>query len=161
MRTIPVRSSISGAEAHALQQLARGRRVVEAGALLGYSALLLSDVAAHVTSIDRHAGYGPSTWAPYRSNLARFARQPVRTIIGDALVWLPHVEADVAFLDLTGGEGLTTRALAALHPSVRVVGVHDLTRQSCPGVARAIARSAWRLVEAVGTLGILERTEAR
>lgn len=154
----PVPSSLSDAETRRLQRLVDGRRVVEAGALLGYSALAMARTAARVVSIDRHDGYGPSTWAPYRSNLARFGDgQVIRPVRGEALLELPRVSADVAFLDLTGDERTTAAALRALHPSIQFVAVHDFDRNGCRGVARALASSTWRVVELVDTLAVAQR----
>lgn len=154
----PVKSCMSDAETRALQLLVDGRRSVEAGALLGYSALAMAKTASRVVSVDRHHGYGPSTFRPYMSNLIRFGdMNRIRPVVGDALELLPEVEADVAFIDLTGQEDLTARALSALHPSVRAVAVHDFGRSSCRGVERALARSPWYIVNVVDTLAIARK----
>ena len=129
---------------------------MEAGALLGGSALLLEETAASVVSIDRHEGYGLSTLRPYLSNLSRFSKGRIDARIGDAIEELPRVVADVALIDLTGAEALTAAALKAVRAPL--VAVHDFGRQRCAGVERAIGRSDFRIIHIVDTLAILERT---
>lgn len=137
----------------------RNQRVVEAGALLGFSTLLIGDVAAHVTSIDLHEGYGPSTLGPYMSNIRNMGCGNIRTVVGDFRNHLNAVKADVAFIDLTGKEDITREALSLLNKSVEIALVHDLGRVNCDGVIRA-ARGMdtdWDLVETIDTLGVLKR----
>lgn len=154
----PIKSSMSDPETRALQLLVDGRRAVEAGALLGYSALAMARTAAKVVSIDRHEGYGPSTYRPYMSNLVRFGdMNQIRPLRADAINVLPGLEADVAFIDLTGTEDVTALALASLHPSIQFAAVHDFGRSSCRGVELALHRSPWRVVHVVDTLAIARK----
>lgn len=154
----PIPTALSSAEAATLVTFGAKGRIVEAGALLGASTLLLSHTAPLVRTVDRFVGYGPSTLAPFMSNLSRWGAGNVEVRVGDCLEHLPQMEGEVAFIDLTGEEGITRSAMNALHPSIRYALVHDLTRVHCSGVERALTSLPnWRLVEAVGTLGVLVR----
>lgn len=154
--TSPIRTSLSPGEMRALMRLAEGKRVVEAGALLGASAWVLSHTAASVVSIDRHEGYGPSTLSTYHSNLWRFAAgRNIRPVVAEVLDALPTVAADFAFIDLTGEYALTRRALEV--SSAGVVAVHDCCRVHCAGVERAIQDAGFVITGQVDTLVICER----
>lgn len=147
-----IRTSVSVAEQAELRRLARGRRVVEVGSLLGSTTVMLSRVAASVVSVDRHKGYGPSTLAAFHSNIARFG-QNVDVRVGDALDLLPLLATDLVFIDLTGERGLTGDVIR-LAPRNAVVCVHDLDRPGCD-VARAIRDAGRTIAYAVGTLAVL------
>jgi hypothetical protein len=96
-----IQTALSNSECTLLRRIAAGRRVVEAGALLGFSTVLLASVAASVVSIDRHEDYGPSTWRPYRSNLVRFTvlaehhDELANTNVRVALAWNTAWKRDV------------------------------------------------------------------
>lgn len=151
-----IRTSLSCREQHALQRLADGRRVVEAGALLGASAVVLASTAVSVVSIDKHEGYGPSTLRAYQSNLDRYAlRRNITPVIGDAERCMADVLADFAFIDLTGEYELTRKVLA--QTSASLAAIHDLHRTGCDGVERAIADAGFRIIGQVDTLAICER----
>lgn len=138
-----------------MTRYAAGRRVVEAGALLGGSTVTLAAVAAHVTSIDRHVGYSGPTLRPYLANLARCGvAGRVTPHVGDAADWLAVTPADVAFIDLTGTYDVTLAALRAVRAPV--VLVHDVGRVRCDGVAAAIAAVGGRILEHVDTLAVVE-----
>lgn len=146
--------ALSNPERRLLAELADGRVVVEAGALLGGSTVHLAQSAAWVVSIDRHEGYTGDTWAQYRTNLLRHSAYNVRPIRGCCLHILPAVPADVAFIDLTGERALTTGAILALHPSIPLVAVHDFGRQNCDVPERV---PGWRPYRRVDTLLVMER----
>lgn len=151
-------TALSKAETDFLLRVCRNLRVVEAGALLGYSTLVMGSVASHVTSIDRHEGYSGSTFNRYTQNLHRYSRGNVRTVCANALTALPGLVGDVAFIDLTGDEALTRNAVLALNPSIRLALVHDLGRVACDGVAAALnSLRDWRLIEGVDTIGVIAR----
>lgn len=153
----PINSAVSEPELRALLRLAEGKRVIECGALLGFSTIHLGATAGSLISIDRHKGYGPDTLNPFLSNITTHCVD-VEPLVGDCVDLLPQVVGDIAFLDLDGTLNLTRSALLALHKSVSICAVHDLTRNSCHGVEEAILHThGWRLHEAVGTLGILVR----
>lgn len=150
--------ALSPREHTALATLARGRRVVEAGALLGGSTITLASTARHVISIDRHSGYSGETWRRYRSNLGRAGvASRVNAWRGEVLALLPLAPADVAFVDLTGDYALTLAAFrATLAP---ILAVHDCERAYCPGVARAIADSGFTPFGQIDTLALLAKKE--
>lgn len=155
-----ISTALSAAEDTLLKSIASGQRVVEAGALCGHSTLLLSHSATNVVSIDKHEGYGPSTFNTFMSNIRRHGRGNVSVLVGDATELLPHVYAHVAFIDLTGEYDLTKRALASLPGWVEWVAIHDVGRVHCEGVMKAIRESVWELVDIADTLGILRRARS-
>lgn len=154
MTAIP--TAISTAESRALRTFSRGMRVIECGALLGYSTLLFAEQAASVVSIDRHEGYGPSTLAPYLSNIAGH-RDVIVPVVGDCRQLLPFLTADRYFLDLDGTYATTRAALTAIRDSRTPVAVHDFRRQSCAGVERAILDAGYDIDQVVDSLAIVVR----
>ena len=81
--TVPddIPSAITGEEAARLASLASGGDVLELGAWLGFSTVVLAQAARRVTSVDWHQGDASltvmgradqDTWAAYRENLARY-----------------------------------------------------------------------------------------
>lgn len=141
-----------------LQKYARDRRVVEAGALLGHSTIQLAQTARTVVSIDRHSGYRywpNDTFRMFLRNLEvmGIARR-VTPIVGDFSL-LSRYPADFAFIDLCGTRRNTHAAILATR--ARFIGVHDFERQSCPGVAQAVADSRCEIVERVDSLVILRK----
>jgi precorrin-6B methylase 2 len=158
MKLHDIPTAISFRERLALARYARSKRVVEAGSLLGASTLWMEQLATSVVSIDRHEGYGHPTLAIMKNNLMRYGQGRIEMRVGDALAVLPSVEADVAFIDLTGDQDLTLNVLETLPSSIQVTLVHDCERSRCEGVVRAIQRQAsWRQLEQVDTLAILGR----
>src|SRR5882762_9345058 len=94
MTNLPdIPTAISSREASFMSALARGKTVVEFGALLGFSTVVLSRAARWVTSIDRHQGYldaGHSTYNAFMVNLERHKVHNVSPVQSDALVFLQH-----------------------------------------------------------------------
>lgn len=150
MKQIP--TAMSAREAQALQRFARGQRVVECGALLGYSTLVLADVATSVVSVDRHSGYGPSTLRAFRSNIEGVPN--ITSVVGDARDVLPHLCAERYFIDLDGTYE-TTRAMIDAIRGDAMIAVHDFARSHCAGVERAIRDC--EVLEVIDTLAILRK----
>lgn len=149
-------TSISTREAEALQRWACGRRVVEAGSLLGGSTIIIAEVAAHVTSIDKHKDYTTPTFKRFMSNLRRAGvAYKVGAVVGDVRQELPKVHADFAFLDLTGEFHLTRQALEAIQAPL--IGVHDFGRVHCSGVEQAICELGYEILEHVDTLVVCRK----
>jgi protein-L-isoaspartate O-methyltransferase len=93
-------TALSLPEARELARLAEGRRVVEAGALLGFSTVVLARAAASVVSVDRHEGYDAPTLGKFLRNLDRFGVQG-------------RVEVRVGGIDLlSGSDAKPGRAVA-------------------------------------------------
>jgi hypothetical protein len=133
---------------------ARGKRVVEAGALLGGSTVTLASVAASVISIDRHVGYTGPTLRTFMANLYHAGvASKVDVRVGDAIALLPNAPADIAFIDLTGTFDVTLKALQAVRAPI--VMIHDTERQRCGGVAQAIKAMGGRALAQVDTLAVV------
>jgi hypothetical protein len=153
-------SSLSDRETACLQRWARDKRVVEAGALLGYSTIKLAEVATHVVSIDKHEGYTTPTLRRYLTNLERAGvRGKVTPLVGDAPPLLASVrDVDFAFIDLTGKGDLTMTSIMRSHAPI--VGVHDFGRPGCEveGVVRLLwSHYRWTILELVDTLVVCRR----
>lgn len=146
-------TALSRPEVRALQAFTEGLRVVECGALLGFSTLKIADVAARVVSVDRHTGYGPSTLRQFRSNIG--GRANVVPVQADCLELLPFLSADRYFIDLDGTYATTAAVLAAVKHGT--MAIHDVNRQRCDGVLKAILDSGWTLDYVVDTLAFLHR----
>lgn len=99
-------------EAARLRELAEGKVVLEIGAWLGFSTVLMAQVAQHVVSVDwhredaDHAGGikdRPVTLGPYIDNLCDYGvLDKVTPIVGDsiwALGLLAYDYFDMAFVD--------------------------------------------------------------
>jgi predicted O-methyltransferase YrrM len=149
-------TALSTREVDALSKMAKGMRVAEAGALLGYSTLQLAKVASLVVSIDRHEGYGPSTLRSFMSNVEGVSN--VVPIVGDAKDILPLLEVDRYFIDLDGTYETTKAVLSRLPFRNQTIAVHDFGRVNCEGVARAILELDGFIVDSVvDTLAIIRR----
>lgn len=155
MSRIP--TALSSAETRALAAFARDMRVIECGALLGYSTRVLASVASKVVSIDRHEGYGPATLASFMSNLEGHFDKVV-PVVADCAALLPFLRADRYFIDLDGTYETTRRVLEALPHYNCGVAVHDFDRQSCSGVKRAILDTpGYEIDHVVDSLAFIRR----
>src|SRR5689334_23021520 len=121
---IDIPTALTELEAKELIAQSDGKRVVEAGALLGFSTIHLAQRATHVISIDRHEGYNDApTLNLFTRNLHRYrVNNRVQTVQGNVLDHIADYEADFAFIDLTGKYQLTKDVLNRVR--ARVVGVH-------------------------------------
>jgi hypothetical protein len=159
---IDIPTAVTARETAALQSLAAGRRVVEAGSLLGYSTVALAQVADQVVSIDPHDGY--PYWQPrptfdvFNENIRRHGVSGrVAPIVGLGEQYLGSHPADVAFIDLTGFYGDTLRCLEAARTPI--VCCHDYARGGCSGATEAVdffARRGGYAVRTVDTLAVIE-----
>ena len=149
-------TALSEPEVRLLQEFARDRRVIEAGALLGYSTIKLAQVAAHVTSIDRHEGYSGLTLKRFMQNIERSGfRHKILPLVGDCFDILPTLAGDFTFIDLTGTYEDTMRALWSAPSSL--MAVHDYHRVGCEGVALAVHECSWlRPIGRADTLLVME-----
>ena len=73
---IDIPTALSAVEADALRSLSTGKNVLEVGALLGFSTVVMGQVANTVVSVDPHDGYPAAnprpTLEPFIANLSRF-----------------------------------------------------------------------------------------
>lgn len=151
-------TALSAREDALLQRYAAGRRVVEAGALLGHSTIQLARTATEVISIDRHTGYDGrpnDTQRQFMRNIqvAGVAKR-IRPVVGSYSYMLLH-PADFAFIDLCGGFHNTLAAIRFARAPL--IGVHDYQRQNCRGVAQAVTASGLFVVERTDSLVILRK----
>lgn len=149
MRTrLAIPSAMTDGEAITLEELARGARVLEVGALLGHGTVTMAQVAEHVVSVDPHEGYprhNPRpTLQPFLDNLERYGvRKVVVPMIGYDFEVLPHLadnSFDLAFLDLTGEYTDTYHCIIRVRRLLRdggTLAVHDCGHPEWPGVAEA------------------------
>lgn len=154
---------LSAGEAAALAELAYRRRVLEIGAYLGRSTVVLAECAELVVSVDHHRGSsehqpGAAEWRPeladgtaaaYLANLsAAGVTSRVVPIIGgyrDVLPLLAPATFDLVFLDADHREEATVEAATLALPLVRRPGIlvfHDYDAIDYPGVRAAVDRLA-------------------
>lgn len=149
-------TALSLREAKRLQHYARDRFVLEVGALLGFSTVVMARVARQVLSIDRHTGYDKlpnDTYKQFRRNLEVYnVRGKVVPVLGDFRA-MRQWGSDFCFIDLDGTHGTTLEAIRLCRAPI--VGVHDYGRQNCPGVASAVRASGYRVMERVDSLIVL------
>lgn len=154
MLTPEIPSAISPREARFMQSICKEKRVVEFGALLGFSTIILAEVAGSLTSVDRHIEYSGPTLNQLISNLHRYGvNDSVRVIEGDAATW-SNLAGDIAFIDLTGQYEITKRVLSGL--SCKLALVHDFDRPNCD-VGRGIRDAGWKVIGHVDSLVLCER----
>lgn len=156
---LDIPTALSEPEAVALQQLAAGKGVLEVGALLGFSTVMLAQVAEAVVSIDPHAGYPADnpreTWGPFNENLLRHGVAEKVTVLRDddsvllsLGTWLDGTEfgnslaIDLAFIDCDGTYPTTIRVIERVAPWLTVEGaiiaVHDYDLPEWPGAGEAV-----------------------
>lgn len=152
LRPFPdIPTALTVAESERLEELADDRFVLEAGALLGYSTIVLARVAAHVVSVDPHDGYPADDPRPtldsYLANLKRYdvvdRVTPVLMTLDLALPFLTPEYFDLVFFDLTGEYEDTAQAMRSvehwLTGGLAALAVHDCGHPEWPGVQRAVA----------------------
>lgn len=152
-------TSISRDELNLLQAICSGKRVFEAGALLGASTTHIAQVAKHVTSVDPHSGYprhAPRpTWESYCRNIAPYCNiTPYRDVFQN--VWVKNL--DVAWADLTGQRDVMMDFLLQFGQTP-LIAIHDYGRSACGDSSSVvdwfIRRTGCRAF-CVGTLIVLE-----
>ena len=164
-----VHTSLKPAEAEALQELARGQVVLECGAWLGYSTIVLAQTAVEVHSVDWHHGDEQSgfldTLPGYLSNLERYGvDRHVVTHVGRFEQVLPKLNArtfDGCFLDGKHDRESVDRDFRMLHRLMRRpawIAVHDHGLFDVqPAVEAFLGWSGYRLETVVATLAVLRR----
>ena len=165
---LEIPSAMTDAEADKLRELARGRDVLEVGALLGHGTVTMAEVAHSVVSVDPHEGYPAHNPRPtlekFLHNLRDHGvRQYVVPIIGYDFNVLPHLKEnhfELAFLDLTGEYADTYACIQRVRPLLRhsaVLAVHDCGHPDWPGVAEACEDLLGTPYEQVDTLRIYKQ----
>lgn len=139
---IDIPTALTESETRLLRQVARDRRVYEAGALLGYSTVALAQVAREVVSVDPHTGYPRDdprpTWHPFRRNLRRYGVEGVVRPIRNYFQNVPPLETtELAFADLIG-EAQPVAQFLRLAEHVPIVAVHDYALAGCESATHAI-----------------------
>lgn len=156
-----------------LRTLARGKRVVEIGALLGFSTVTMAQVAESVISIDPHDGYpfyNPSPTLPiFRHNLDRYAvSDKVEVRVSNAQHFFGKARRvgkerakepgdAFTFIDCTGFYADTAFCLS--HAPVGTIACHDFGRRGCAGVDQAVRdylKKSGRKLTVIDTLAIID-----
>lgn len=149
-------TALSLREAQRLQHYARDRYVLEVGALLGFSTVVMARVARQVLSIDRHTGYDKlpnDTYKQFRRNLEVYnVRGKVVPVLGDFRV-MSKWGSDLCFIDLDGTHATTLEAIKLCRAPI--CAVHDYDRQNCHGVSSAVRASGYPVMERVDSLIVL------
>lgn len=146
-------TALTEAEADALAALAFGGRVLEVGALLGHSTVILADAADHVVSVDPHVGYPADDPRPtlnrFLRNLEKYnVREKVTVMIGRDDQVLPYLEQeqfDLIFIDCTGEHDVTAGAMCRAERLLTPHGylaVHDCGHPHWQGVRQAVEEFA-------------------
>lgn len=161
-------TAVTEAEVAKLVELARGKRVLEVGSLLGFSTVCLSRVAEVVHAVDPHAGYPDHaprpTLLPFLENLERYeVRHKVVPHIGtiqEVGPWLKEEAFDLIFIDTSGHYRDTIEAMQATNHLLYDghMCVHDYDLAGWPGVKQAVdgfALNEAAEIELVGTLAVL------
>jgi predicted O-methyltransferase YrrM len=164
---LDIPTAMTEPEALAIQQLAMDKRVLEVGALLGFSTIMMAKSAIEVVSIDPHAGYPADnprdTWGSYNENLLRYDVADKVWAIRDTDQVLTHVEEFVwpdddpthpqrdpgelkdfgfAFIDCDGTYDTTIRVMERVAPFLTldngIMAVHDYDLPEWPGAGEAV-----------------------
>lgn len=163
---LDIPTALTRDESALLQAIAEGNRVLEIGALLGYSTVTLARTARWVVSVDPHEGYPAHDPRPtldtYLENLRRNAVTNVVPVIArwqDALDAIRPTSFDVVFMDLTGRYEDTKELLDHLRLDfatglVGAIAVHDCGHPDWPGVQQAVQEFHR---ETGGTMKVVDR----
>lgn len=170
--SIDIPTAVTLAEGNRLRELARGKRVLEVGSLLGYSTVLMAQVAKHVVSVDPHEGYPasnprPTLWQFRRNIFLHGVADKVTPMIGTDDVVLPLLDTrqfGLVFIDGTGEYDMTLAAMRRAVPLLRYCGalaVHDCGHPDWPGAmdaAETFAREGRRTFELIDRLAVFTGT---
>ena len=163
---LDIPTALTRDESALLQEIAEGNRVLEIGALLGYSTVTLARTARWVVSVDPHEGYPAHDPRPtldtYLENLRRNAVTNVVPVIArwqDALDAIRPTSFDVVFMDLTGRYEDTKELLDHLRLDfatglIGAIAVHDCGHPDWPGVQQAVQEFHR---ETGGTMKVVDR----
>lgn len=146
-------TALTDKEADELVRRAFGRSVLEIGALLGYSTVVLASAADRVISVDPHIGYPADDPRPtlnrFLRNLDRYGvRDTVTVMLGrddEVLPLLAENQFDLAFVDCTGEYDTTLNAMKRATQLLKKGGalaVHDCGHPDWPGANKAVLEFA-------------------
>jgi hypothetical protein len=149
-----IKTALTPMEADALRALSTGKTVLEVGALLGFSTVVMAEVAEAVVSVDPHDGYPTAnprpTWEPFHENLLRFGVADKVTVVRDifpsqaaTLALEDEGPPQFAFIDADGTYETTSAILAPLldgrmAASAKFIAVHDYDLPEWPGAGEAV-----------------------
>lgn len=148
-------------EAAALENLARGKRVLEIGSYCGLSTVIMGRVAEHVTAVDYFDGRGTpdprDTRADFARNIERHGLTgKVESCHPDAVYPLPQY--DLAFIDGAHDRGSVAadiqRALDVLAPD-GLLAFHDYGRPMDSGVKQAVDELGGEILSIHKTLAVV------
>lgn len=154
---------LSAEEAHALNQLAKGRRVLELGAFKGRSTVAMALTAKHVVSVDWHGGdkhvkIGPSL-EDYKKNIEPYKN--IIPIVGRFEQVVPLLEAckfEMIFVDGQHDYPSVIRDMYfALGFEPQVIAFHDWGKFQ---VTQGLSAFGIKPTSIVDTLAIFDATKA-
>lgn len=151
LRTISgaeISTSLTAAESDRLQELAKGRAVLEVGSSYGYSTVAMASAARHVVTIDPfdyEVGTGGATenWrAVYGSGL----QDRITLIVGRSQDIMPRLRYEFGLIFIDGDHRLDAVTSDLFHARQLLadnghLAVHDYGEDTCPDVATAIRAS--------------------
>lgn len=157
-------TSITRDESVVLAELAAdASHALDIGSAYGYSAVVMADAGARVTTIDPHAGENPDTYQALAGNLAAYAvADRVRVIVATSQQALPELEvATFGLIFIDGGHDEATVAhdvgwARKLLAPGGVLACHDYDEATCPGVRAALDRVVGPPPRLVDTLAVYE-----
>jgi predicted O-methyltransferase YrrM len=162
---LPIATSITEAEATTLRRLARGGRVIEFGAAMGYSTVVMALVAAHVTTVDPHTGIPGSLPALLHNLQAYGVRDRVTVVTATSQAFCrdacQSADADLVFID--GDHSYEAalhdlRCAASLLVAGGAIAIHDYARIGT--VNRAVADWASDPPQVVDSMAVFSPTPA-
>lgn len=159
---IDIPTALTVGETNMLRKLSHDKYCVEAGSLLGYSTVVMSQQAKKMVAIDPHNGYPHYQPRPtldvFKHNLTRCGvSDKVSVVVGLGADHLADYTPDMVFLDLTGFYQDTMECLEA--SKSRIICCHDYARNGCAGATDAVdvfCRRSGYLVTTVDTLAIID-----
>ncbi len=160
-----VKSAMTTAEALELAALARNKRVLEFGSLLGFSTIVMAQQALSVTAVDPHTDYpapgAPSTLPAFARNIKRYGLEPKVCVIPKRYQDVNWAKLgglwDMAFIDCS--EEATPMYQLCRCLGIPTVAVHDYGIPKWTGATKLVGRLASEGLQArvVDTLAIYER----
>jgi predicted O-methyltransferase YrrM len=142
--TLPdIPTALTYKEACILHKLAKGRRVIEFGSLLGFSTIILAQSAELVIAVDPHEGYPKEnprpTLSAFRHHLKVYQvdEKVIPILSTGQRVWPLLRSMDLAFIDM---DSIVDELLPTVFEHCSVVCVHDYGHDKWTGATEAVRK---------------------